>query len=92
MREGVEREVGGPGGVERREDVELGASGGDRELHLVPPETTLERLFEGAKAIDLDIGMTPAQLTAALYRTLEANAMTGGVHLRLMVTRGRKRM
>ncbi len=50
----------------------------------------LERLYEGAKAIDLDIGMTPAQLTAQLRRTVQANAMTSGVHLRLMVTRGLK--
>jgi branched-chain amino acid aminotransferase len=51
----------------------------------------LERLFEAAKAIDLDIGMDPAGLTAALYRTLHANRMTEGVHIRLMVTRGLKR-
>jgi branched-chain amino acid aminotransferase len=55
----------------------------------------LDRLWEGAKAIALDIGLTRAQLTQAVYDTLEANGMTGaqgtGVHLRLMVTRGVKR-
>jgi branched-chain amino acid aminotransferase len=50
----------------------------------------LDRLLEGAKSIDLDIGMTRRELSAALYRTVEANRMHGGVHLRLMVTRGRK--
>jgi branched-chain amino acid aminotransferase len=50
----------------------------------------LERLYEAAKAIDLDIGLDRAALTAALYRTLAANHMTEGVHLRLMVTRGLK--
>jgi len=50
----------------------------------------LERLFEAAKAIDLDIGMERAELTAALYRTLRANRMTDGAHIRLMVTRGLK--
>jgi branched-chain amino acid aminotransferase len=50
----------------------------------------LERLYEAAKAIDLDIGLDRAALTAALYRTLAANHMTEGVHLRLMVTRGMK--
>jgi branched-chain amino acid aminotransferase len=50
----------------------------------------LARLREGAKAIDLDIGMTPEELTAALDRTLAANGMTDGVHVRLMVTRGLK--
>ena len=34
--------------------------------------------------------MTPAQLTAEIERTLEANGMTDGAHLRLMVTRGEK--
>jgi branched-chain amino acid aminotransferase len=51
----------------------------------------LDRLFEGAKAIDLDIGMSAAELTAALYRTVEANHMSSDVHLRLMVTRGPKK-
>jgi branched-chain amino acid aminotransferase len=50
----------------------------------------LDRLYEGAKAIDLDVGLDRAALTAALYRTLAANEMTEGVHIRLMVTRGLK--
>jgi len=50
----------------------------------------LERLYEGAKAIDLDIGLTQQDLTAAIYRTTEANAMIDYVHIRLMVTRGLK--
>lgn len=51
----------------------------------------LDRLYEGARAIALDIGLTRAQLTAALHDTLAANGMTDGVHVRLMVTRGVKR-
>ena len=35
----------------------------------------LDRLFEAAKAIDLDVGMQRAALVAALYRTLTANRM-----------------
>jgi branched-chain amino acid aminotransferase len=54
-------------------------------------ERHLDRLFEGAKAVVLDIGQTREQLTAAIYQTLEANEMTDGVHVRLMVTRGIKR-
>ncbi len=50
----------------------------------------LDRLFEGAKAIDLDIGLSRDDLTAALYDTLEANGMQSGVHVRVMVTRGLK--
>jgi branched-chain amino acid aminotransferase len=50
----------------------------------------LDRLFEGAAAIALDIGRSRADLTSDLYRTLEANDMRDGVHIRLMVTRGVK--
>jgi len=50
----------------------------------------LDRLFEAAKAIDLDIGMTREQLAAALDATAAANGMTDDVHARLMVTRGIK--
>jgi branched-chain amino acid aminotransferase len=53
-------------------------------------EMHLARLYEAAKAIDLDIGMDRAALSAALYRTVSANHMTEGVHVRLMVTRGLK--
>ena len=51
----------------------------------------LDRLYEGARAIDLDIGMTRTELTAALHATLAANGMEDGVHIRLMVTRGLKK-
>jgi branched-chain amino acid aminotransferase len=50
----------------------------------------LDRLYEAAKAIDLDVGLDRAALTAALQRTLAANEMRDGVHMRLMVTRGLK--
>jgi branched-chain amino acid aminotransferase len=51
----------------------------------------LDRLFEGAKAIALDIGLDRRALARAIDETLEANAMHDGVHLRLMITRGVKR-
>lgn len=51
----------------------------------------LERLFEGARAIGLDIGKTKAELEAALYDTVRKNAMHTDVHVRLMVTRGTKK-
>ncbi len=51
----------------------------------------LDRLYAGARAIDLDIGMTRAELTREIERTLEANDMTSDVHIRLMVTRGNKK-
>jgi len=50
-----------------------------------------DRLYEAAKAIDLDIGLDRSALSRALYDTLAANRMQEGVHVRLMVTRGLKR-
>ncbi len=50
----------------------------------------LDRLFQGAKAIAIDIGMDRPALTAALQLTLQANGMTDSAHVRLMVTRGLK--
>ena len=51
----------------------------------------LERLLEGARSIDLDVGLTDKELADALYRTVDANGMRDGAHLRLMVTRGVKK-
>jgi branched-chain amino acid aminotransferase len=48
----------------------------------------LDRLFEGAKAIAMDIGLSREELAKRLYETLDANSMTDGAHVRLMVTRG----
>ena len=50
----------------------------------------LDRLFEAAKAIDLDIGMTRDQVVQALEDLRKANGMQTDAHARLMVTRGRK--
>lgn len=54
-------------------------------------EQHLDRLYEGARALDLDIGLDRPALTRALLETLRANNMRDGVHIRLMVTRGLKR-
>ncbi len=50
----------------------------------------LDRLYEGAKAIDLDLGVSREELTTRLYGVLAANQMDDGVHVRLMVSRGLK--
>ncbi len=50
----------------------------------------LGRLYEAAKAIDLDIGMTSDAVMQALVDTQAANEMTTDAHARLMVTRGVK--
>ena len=54
-------------------------------------ERHLDRLYEGAQAIMMDVGLSRDALTAAIYETLRANDMSDGVHVRLMVTRGVKR-
>ncbi len=58
---------------------------------LISLQAHLDRLFEGACAIALDIGLTREQLIQALRDTLARNAMVDGAHVRLMVTRGTKR-
>ena len=50
----------------------------------------LDRLWEGAAALMIDLGLSREELTRALYDTLAANGMTDGVHVRLMCTRGVK--
>ncbi len=50
----------------------------------------LDRLFEAAKAIDLDIGLDRGDLIQALLDTQTTNGMTADAHARLMVTRGVK--
>lgn len=50
----------------------------------------LERLYGGAKALDMDMPVTPKQLEERLYQLLEQNDMHDGVHIRLMVSRGVK--
>ena len=50
----------------------------------------LDRLYEGARAIDMDMELSPETLQAEIMRTVEANGMETDVHIRLMVTRGIK--
>jgi branched-chain amino acid aminotransferase len=49
------------------------------------------RLYEAARAIDLDIGITESTLFSMLEETREANKMQTHVHARVMVTRGKKK-
>jgi branched-chain amino acid aminotransferase len=58
---------------------------------LISLQAHLDRLWEGAGSIALDIGMTQAQMADAIRLTLARNGMHDGAHLRLMVTRGVKR-
>jgi branched-chain amino acid aminotransferase len=50
-----------------------------------------DRLWNGAKMLRIDIGLTREALAQRLFDVTEANDMRDGVHIRLMVTRGVKR-
>jgi branched-chain amino acid aminotransferase len=50
----------------------------------------MDRLFEAAKAVDIDVGMDRAGVIAALEATRIANGMETDCHARLMLTRGVK--
>jgi branched-chain amino acid aminotransferase len=59
--------------------------------HIAFMDDHLDRLFEAALYIDLEIGKTRAELVQAIHDTLDANEMTTDAHIRMMVTRGKKR-
>ena len=50
----------------------------------------IERIYEGAKSIFMDIGIRPQELVKQIFDCLDANKMTDGAHIRLMITRGVK--
>lgn len=51
----------------------------------------LDRLWQGAATIGMDVGMTRAELTEKLWQTIHANQMHDNVHVRFMLTRGIKK-
>lgn len=50
----------------------------------------MDRLYAGANAIGMDIGVSSEELTNKIMETIEANQMYSDVHLRLIVSRGLK--
>ena len=58
--------------------------------HLIHLEKHLERLYEGAKTIQMDIGISKSEMKSALEKTLKKNEMISDVHIRLIVSRGIK--
>ena len=50
----------------------------------------MRRLYEGARALDMDMDISPMVMLDRVYETCAANGMESGVHIRLMVTRGVK--
>jgi branched-chain amino acid aminotransferase len=57
---------------------------------LISLDAHMDRLFEGARTIDLDIGLSRKDVIKAVHDTLDRNGMIDGAHIRLMVTRGFK--
>lgn len=51
----------------------------------------IERLYQGARDIALDLGLTRDEMVAALHATCAANGMETRAQLRLMATRGVKK-
>ena len=51
----------------------------------------LDRLWQAAAAVAMDLRMSREDLTAELWRTLDANKMRDNVHVRFMLTRGIKK-
>ncbi|MFL2720391.1 MAG: aminotransferase class IV [Gammaproteobacteria bacterium] len=50
----------------------------------------LERLFEGCKAIDIELDLSCGQIKDAIFKTQKINKMEDSAHARLMITRGNK--
>ena len=50
----------------------------------------LDRLFEGCKAIDININLSKNEIKTALLETQKINNMSDSAHARLMITRGNK--
>ena len=50
----------------------------------------LERLFEGCKAIDIQLDLSCDQIKDAIFKTQKINNMEDSAHARLMITRGNK--
>jgi branched-chain amino acid aminotransferase group I len=55
-------------------------------------EEHIRRLYEAAKTIDLNVGITQGEMKKIVLKTLRANSLRDNLHIRLMVTRGRKRV
>ena len=58
--------------------------------HLIHLEKHLERLYEGAEMIQMNIGISKSEMISALEQTLQTNKMISDVHIRLIVSRGIK--
>src|SRR3569833_880646 len=58
---------------------------------LISLDAHMDRLFEGARAIDLDIGLSREGVILAVLVSLVRFGLSVGAHIRLLVTRGLKK-
>tara|TARA_Y100000588_G_C14102814_1_gene859581 strand:- start:286 stop:1203 length:918 start_codon:yes stop_codon:yes gene_type:complete len=54
-------------------------------------EEHINRLFQGAKKLKIDIGKSKKELLQLLYKTMDVNNMHSEIHIRLIASRGMKR-
>ena len=59
--------------------------------HLIHLDEHLNRLYSGAEAIAMNIGISRQDMTSAIMETLGKNEMESDVHIRLIVSRGIKK-
>ena len=59
--------------------------------HLIHLDGHLNRLYSGAEAIAMDVGISRQDMISAIMETLEKNEMESDVHIRLIVSRGIKK-
>lgn len=58
--------------------------------HLVFLDEHIKRLFHGAKKLAINIGKSPEELIEIINYTINSNNMHSGVHIRVIISRGKK--
>ena len=59
--------------------------------HLLFFQEHLDRLFQGASSLDIDIGISKDKIKSLIISLLDANRMVTDIHIRLIVSRGLKK-
>ena len=57
---------------------------------LIHLDTHIDRLYDGANSIAMEIHMSKEEIINAIWMTLKENKMTSDTHIRLIVSRGEK--
>ena len=59
--------------------------------YLVFIQEHLDRLFDGASSLDINIGISKDRIKSLIISVLDANRMVTDIHIRLIVSRGLKK-